>query len=66
VGEKCKSTFLNQLAGKGKRKREKTDRCNSTVPKLACVEKWKDTVQKWALMKNCIIPDLKIYGGRKV
>ncbi len=34
--------------------------------KWACVEKWKDTVRKWAVMKKCISPVLKICGGRKV
>ncbi len=34
--------------------------------KWACVEKWKDTVWKWALMKKCISPVLKIGGIRKV
>ncbi len=30
--------------------RKYNDRCNSTVPKWACVEKWKDAVPKWAGM----------------
>jgi hypothetical protein len=29
------------LAGKGKRKREKNDRCNSTVPKIGLCRKMK-------------------------
>ncbi len=49
VGKNCKSTFLNVLVGKQK----KENRMIGVIvqfQKLACVEKWKDTVLKWALM----------------
>jgi hypothetical protein len=38
-GGNCNSTFLKLLTGKGKRKREKNDRCNSTVPKIGLCRK---------------------------